>query len=516
MAAGDHGNKNSWHFPIARSLPLLTAATLGSLLAVSVLAQTLRVTASKASLRTEPLSDAAIAATVGPNEELELLDIRGSWYRVRVKATGAEGYIHSLLLERAAGSSGSVEPSRAPAAPAAAGSRQVPPAPAPVSSSTASPRPSVSPSEKPTVVGAAVAAFQDDKLRLAVKTLENPTSDANSTIGNALTDILFTELGRTGRFRLVERAAFEEVAKEVDFGSTDWVKSGSSAGRGGMLGAEFVVLGKVSNFSFNEQAVTENVLTRAGLVAQTMYRQTASVRVDFRVVSAATGEAVITESGSDSQSRTSAVAEMATYRRLLATGIFSAEAQDSLIGRATIGAIQNVVRKISDLSRELLHSRAGLKAASALERLGAESGKILAEAGDTFIVTIGSAAGLMRGDRLLVFSEQVTKNARGEIVYSEEVPIATLEVVDVSMADRSKAQVFPTTEAARRPREGDKVRVDLAQARVLRSGSAAPGLPGTAAAPAADVQRLLRQGRPVRRGQVLFPGNRYLSQGPRA
>lgn len=66
MAAGDHGNKNSWHFPIARSLPLLTAATLGSLLAVSVLAQTLRVTASKASLRTEPLSDAAIAATVGP------------------------------------------------------------------------------------------------------------------------------------------------------------------------------------------------------------------------------------------------------------------------------------------------------------------------------------------------------------------------------------------------------------------------------------------------------------------
>lgn len=35
------------------------------------------------------------------------------------------------------------------------------------------------------------------------------------------------------------------------------------------------------------------------------------------------------------------------------TGVFNAEAQDSLFGRTTIEAIRNAVRKLSDLSAEM-------------------------------------------------------------------------------------------------------------------------------------------------------------------
>ena len=227
---------------------------------------------------------------------------------------------------------------------------------------------------------------QAPKPRLAVRTFDNPTTSANSTIGNAVTDIFFTEVGRTGLFRLVERSAFEEIEKEV----------GADATRARTT-ADFILLGKVTNFSFDEQSFQEQRATPRGQVVETMYRQNASVRVDFRIVSTSTGVAVITESGEATESKVSATAEMETYRRLLRVGVFSAEAQESLIGRATIGALRNAVRKITDLSRELtVNSTAG--AGGRPESAAAVSGHIIAEAAGAFIVDIGSAQGLHKGE----------------------------------------------------------------------------------------------------------------------
>ncbi len=56
------------------------------------------------------------------------------------------------------------------------------------------------------------------KPRIAVKTFENPTAYYNSTIGNALTEILVTELAKTGKYALVERQAVDELLKEIHLG----------------------------------------------------------------------------------------------------------------------------------------------------------------------------------------------------------------------------------------------------------------------------------------------------------
>jgi hypothetical protein len=58
--------------------------------------------------------------------------------------------------------------------------------------------------------GIALAA-QEAKPRIAIKTFENPVAYQNSTIGNALTEILTTELGKTGKYRIVERDAVAEL-----------------------------------------------------------------------------------------------------------------------------------------------------------------------------------------------------------------------------------------------------------------------------------------------------------------
>ncbi len=330
---------------------------------------------------------------------------------------------------------------------------------------------------------ASFAQPQTPKPRLAVKTFDNPTTSANSTIGNAVTDIFFTEVGRAGLFRLVERSAFEEIEKEA---GTDARRARATA--------DFILLGKVTNFSFDEQSFQEQRATPRGQVVQTMYRQNASVRVDFRIVSTSTGIAAITESGQATESKVSATAEMETYRRLLRVGVFSAEAQDSLIGRATIGALRNAVRKITDLSRELTTDNP-VETARRAESPAGVSGHILAEAAGGFIVDIGSAQGLQKGDRLKVFGKEVTRNQQGAVVYEQEIEIGVLEIVDVGMRDRAKAQAVPGgPDSPRRPREGDLVRLE--GERAARHVAAASPRAG-AVAPAggsADVQRLIRQG----------------------
>lgn len=113
--------------------------------AASATAQTLRVTATTTNLRTQPSADAAIVATLAQGAELDVMgDVMGkdgTWYRVRVRLSGAEGFVHSLVVETIAGAAAGEPAPMAPAAPSP------PPAPR-------SPAPAVSPAPQSTVSAA--------------------------------------------------------------------------------------------------------------------------------------------------------------------------------------------------------------------------------------------------------------------------------------------------------------------------------------------------------------------------
>lgn len=91
------------------------ACVLVALLPCFAAAQTLRVAAERASIRTEPSADASILTTVERGTELDLLGTSGNWYRVRVRATGVEGWINNLLVDRKVAS----PPPAPPTAPSA-------------------------------------------------------------------------------------------------------------------------------------------------------------------------------------------------------------------------------------------------------------------------------------------------------------------------------------------------------------------------------------------------------------
>lgn len=85
-----------------------------------------RVTAERTSVREKAATDGAVVATVVKGEDLDVLETSGAWYRVRVRSTGREGFVHNLFVERAAGAASGP----APAAPVSPGTPPATAAPA--------------------------------------------------------------------------------------------------------------------------------------------------------------------------------------------------------------------------------------------------------------------------------------------------------------------------------------------------------------------------------------------------
>ena len=190
---------------------------------------------------------------------------------------------------------------------------------------------------------------QGNRPKIAIKTFENPANYPNSTIGNGLTEILTTELENTGKFDVLERSDINEILKEMNFGDTQYAKSATFAQKGNLLGAQYILMGKVTNFSYSEEAHQEQKFNLFGpnqLV--TVYLQNADVRVDFRLIDVSTGETVLSQAGEGHETNKSRVSEMTTWYRVTRSGSITGEASSSLIGRTTTEAVKAVAREITE------------------------------------------------------------------------------------------------------------------------------------------------------------------------
>jgi hypothetical protein len=79
-------------------------------------AQRALVTADRASVRERATASSAVLATVARDTELDVIATEGVWVRVRIRATGVEGYLPASFVRIAAETSSST-PESSPAAP---------------------------------------------------------------------------------------------------------------------------------------------------------------------------------------------------------------------------------------------------------------------------------------------------------------------------------------------------------------------------------------------------------------
>lgn len=110
-------------------------------------------------------------------------------------------------------------------------------------------------------------------------------------IGEGMREMLVTALFKTKRFAILDRALLEEVLKEQDLAASGRVQEGTGAPAGGIIGADLIITGAVTEF------VTDSLAVKGGgEVAGTQIDGSMNkgyVGLDIRIIDAKTSEVVV-------------------------------------------------------------------------------------------------------------------------------------------------------------------------------------------------------------------------------
>ena len=126
------------------------------------------------------------------------------------------------------------------------------------------------------------------KRRVGVIDFANKTA-YGSRLGDSATDILVTELSKTGRFIVVERDKMSKLLEEQKLGLTGVIDPNTAARAGKILGLSAIMTGSVSQFGAKKEGADY-------LITQSK-RQVVEAVVDIRVVDVETGQVLLADSG---------------------------------------------------------------------------------------------------------------------------------------------------------------------------------------------------------------------------
>ncbi|MFA6092185.1 MAG: CsgG/HfaB family protein [Elusimicrobiota bacterium] len=127
------------------------------------------------------------------------------------------------------------------------------------------------------------------KRRIGVVDFENKTAYGQQRLGTAASDILITELTKTGKFVVVERDKLNKIMDEQKLQASGAIDSRTVVQVGKILGLNAIVTGAISEFGVKTEG-SEYIVVQSK-------RQTAEATVDIRIVDAETGQVLYADSG---------------------------------------------------------------------------------------------------------------------------------------------------------------------------------------------------------------------------
>lgn len=133
------------------------------------------------------------------------------------------------------------------------------------------------------------AKYTGPKRRIGVVEFENKTAYGQRRLGQVASDILVTELVKSGKFIVVEREKIDKIMEEQKFQQGGFVDPQTAVKVGQIMGLEAIVVGVVSQFGVRKEGSDY-------LLAQSK-QQVAEVSVDIRVIDVQTGQVILADSG---------------------------------------------------------------------------------------------------------------------------------------------------------------------------------------------------------------------------
>lgn len=204
-------------------------------------------------------------------------------------------------------------------------------------------------------------------------------------LGEGMSEILVTELVRSGRFLVVERESIRNIISEQELGLSGLVRKGTAVKTGQMSGAQFYIKGAITEF--NDQAGGGGITLgfKGGEVGGKT--RTAYVGIDVRIVDNTTGQIYASYNASASARSTGAslstnLSNFGDLYKLGASGFNS-----TALGVATRKAVQKIMSFILAESKNIPWQGSIIKA------------------GSKVYLNRGNTAGVKNGDRLSVYSK---------------------------------------------------------------------------------------------------------------
>jgi len=128
------------------------------------------------------------------------------------------------------------------------------------------------------------------KKRVGIVNFVNKTTYGKGRLGSSASDILTTELFKTGAFIVIEREQLQNVLGEQALGQSGAVNPATAAQAGKLLGLNAIVTGSISQFGVKTEGKDYGVYKQKV--------QKAECTVDVRVVDTTTGQILFADSGS--------------------------------------------------------------------------------------------------------------------------------------------------------------------------------------------------------------------------
>lgn len=244
------------------------------------------------------------------------------------------------------------------------------------------------------------------KDRVAVMDFENKSQHGGWRLGRGASDILTTELIKTGKFTVMERGRLASIIKEQDMGASGRFDPATVARLGKIIGVEYIVTG----------AVTEYGQSAAGGGGGGVHvgKKGYHASVDVRMVDSTTAEIVFADSASASKSsmdvRVFGFGGGEKFNEKKATAVMRE-------------AIKEIVAKITS------------KPLAPLGKPAATGGPVLVADvdGDTITLNMGSNAGLKVGQKVTISRKgKVIKDPKtGNVLKIKYKKIGTIKLTEV-------------------------------------------------------------------------------------
>lgn len=244
----------------------------------------------------------------------------------------------------------------------------------------------------------------------------------NFELGAEAADELVTALIDTKRFRLVERQEIEKILREQNLGPNGVVDPKTAAKLGKILGVQYLVMGRITEFTTKTDTDAIGSLNRNNPMGMVVRTTKARVSIDARLVDATTAEILTSVTGTGDKKNVNLAT--ATKKGLMTFG--TSDFKKSDLGRAMREAVGKVAYQLANKAYD-----------GQMISAVTIAGKIAYTNQENIIINIGARDGVQPG---MVFRVQrplgkVKDPESGLVIDELTEPVA--EIAVISVKDRS-------------------------------------------------------------------------------